>query len=120
MIPIAETIVVAVISLAIGAGVMKLALKNKKIERIVDRSEKKKYDAMNDPDILLKKLKENGVMVDDGDEVTFVVEEVEGKRQLIQKTKKNAAPKGIPKAAKTTSNKTTKLKEEKKKDGKKG
>ena len=116
---ILEALAVAIPSLAIGAGIMKLALKNKKVEMMIDRSEKKKYDTMNDPELLLKKLNKNGIMIDDGDEVSFAVEVKDGKKQLVQKIKKNAAPPGIPKVSKTTSNKTTKLQSEEKKGGEK-
>lgn len=116
---ITETIIVVAISVAIGAGIMKLALKSKKVQMLVDRSEKKKYATMNDPDLLLEKLNKNGVMVDDGDGVSFEVEEKDGKKQLVQKIKKNIAPKGIPQVAKTTSNKKDPKKGENK-DGKKG
>ena len=112
---ILEIIAVAITSMAVGVGIMKLALKIKKVERLVDRSEKKKYDTMNNPDLLLKKLNDNGVMIDDGDEISFAVEEKDGKKQLVKKIKKNVAAKGIPKMAKSTSNKTIKKKKKTKK-----
>lgn len=97
---ILEVLAVTIPSAAIGAGIMKLLLKNKKVELFVDRSERKKYQAINDPELLLEKLNENGTMVDDGDEISFTVEEKDGKKQLVQKIKKNAATTGIPKAVK--------------------
>lgn len=94
---ILEVIAVAIPSMIIGAGIMKLLLKSKKVEVIIDRSERKKYKAINNPELLLEKLNENGVMVDDGDEVSFAVEEKDGKKQLVQKIKKNAVTAGMPK-----------------------
>ncbi len=119
MIPVAETVIVGAISMALGAGIMKLALRSKKVQMLVDRSEKKKYATMNDPDLLLENLNKNGIMVDDGDEISFAVEEKDGKKQLVQTIKTNVAPKGIPKVAKTPSNKKDSKKGENK-DGKKG
>ncbi len=105
---ILEIIAVAIPSMLVGAGIMKLALKSKKVERIVDRSEKKKHDTMKDPELLLKKLNSNGIMVDDGDEVSFAVEEIDGKKELVQNIKKNVAAKGIPNAIKKAAKKDPK------------
>jgi len=95
---ILEVLAVAIPSLVLGAGIMKLLLKNKKIEQKIDRSERKKHEAMNDPEFLLKKLNENGTMVDDGDEITFALEEKGGKKQLVQNRKKGVVVSGSPKA----------------------
>ena len=94
---ILETIAIAIPSMAAGAGIMKLLLKNKKIEQKIDRSERKKHEAINNPEILLEKLNSNGVMVDDGDEISFAIEEKNGEKQLVQKIKKNVAAAGTPK-----------------------
>ncbi|KKM00318.1 hypothetical protein LCGC14_1805600 [marine sediment metagenome] len=112
---ILEILAVIIPSLLIGAGVMYLLLKSKKIERIVDKSEKRKYETMNDPEALLKKLNSNGIMVDDGDEISFVVEEKDGKKQLVQKIKKNTVAAGTPKVVPTGKPKTTRAKNPKKK-----
>lgn len=95
---ILEFLAVAIPSLLIGAGIMKLLLKNPKIEQKIDRSETKKYEAMDNPELLLKKLNENGTMVDDGDEITFTLEEKDGKKELVQHIKKNEVAPGPPKA----------------------
>lgn len=105
---ILEIITVVIVSMAIGAGVMRLLLFNKKIERKIDRSEEKKYLAMNDPEFLLKKLNENGVMVDDGDEISFAIEVKDGEKQLVQKIKKNAVAPGVPKVNKKAPKKDSK------------
>ena len=93
---ILEILAVAIPSAVVGAGIMRLLLFNKKIEQKIDRSEKKKHEAMNDPEFLLKKLNENGMMVDDGDEISFAIEVKDGKKQLVQKIKKNAVAAGVP------------------------
>jgi hypothetical protein len=118
---ILEILAVAIPSAAIGAGIMRLLLMNKKIEQKIDRSERKKIEAMNDPEILLQKLNSNGVMVDDGDEISFTIEEKDGKKQLVQKIKKNAVDTGVPKVRKEQSKKKVgEKKGGKKSGGKKG
>lgn len=109
---ILEGIVVSVVALFVGAGVMKILLMFEKIEKKVDRSDRKKYETMKDPELLLKRLNENGSMVDDGDEISFSVEEHDGKKQLVQKITKNTVAKGIPENKKSTN------KGKRKKDGK--
>lgn len=94
---ILEIIAVAIPSMAAGAGIMKLLLKNKNIEQKIDRSERKKHEAINNPELLLEKLNSNGVMVDDGDEVSFTIEEKNGRKQLVQNIKKNVVAAGTPK-----------------------
>lgn len=111
-----EILAVAILALGAGAGIMYLLIRfNKKFEQKIDRSEARKYAAMNDPELLLKKLNENGVMVDDGDEISFTIEVKDGKKQLVQKIKKNAVPAGVPNVTKVP-----KIKDPKKKEVKKG
>jgi len=103
-----EIITVGIFALLVGAGIMKLLLRIKKVELLVDRSERRKYKILNDPDLLLEKLNKNGMMVDDGDGISFAVEEKDGKKQLVQNIKKNVAPKGVSKVSPKTARKDPK------------
>lgn len=114
---ILEAIAVSIVALILGAVVMYLLLKIKKIEQKIDRSEKKKFAAMKDPELLLKKLNENGQMVDDGDGISFSVEIRDGKKQLVQKIEKNIAAKGSPNIKGTQRIKTTTTKKVVSKNG---
>lgn len=105
---ILEFLAVAIPSLAAGAGIMKLALKNKKFAQKIDRSDNKKYEAINNPEILLEKLTKNGPMYDDGDEVSFVVEVKDGEKKLVQKIKKNVVAPGVKGMQQLKNLKTTK------------
>ena len=94
---ITELITVGLAGIVLGVVVMFFLMKSKKFRNSIDRSDIKKQEAINNPELLLEKLKSNGKMIDDGDEIVYSIEEEGGKKKLVQSVKEAAVPKGTPK-----------------------
>ena len=94
-----EIVVVGVIGFGLGAlAVYFLSKKTKLIDKIA-KKDKRKEEVLNDPELLIKKLNENGKIVDTGETLEYGIVEEGGKKTVgltrtVHKAKptKQAAP----------------------------
>ncbi len=79
-----ELIIVVVLALSLGAIIgYFLAKKTKVMHKLLKKSTDKEVEIIiNNPDLLLKKLKENGKIIDDGEELEYSIVKKDGKRVI--------------------------------------
>ncbi len=77
-----ELAVVGVSSFVFGICVAALLVKYTNIINRIYKHEKYKNEILNDPELLLEKLKENGDIVDMGEKMDLFIVEKDGKKQI--------------------------------------
>ncbi len=77
-----EVIIVGSISLIVGFIVGFILNKRTNIIDKVSKHERYKQSILNDPELLLEKLKEHGEITDMGKKVAMSIEEIDGKKQI--------------------------------------
>ncbi len=81
-----EALVVGTLDLLLGAGIAHFFRKG--IKKLLNTKRKEIDKIVNDPDLLVEKLSENGKMVDRGEELKYSVVEEGGVRKVsLEKTK---------------------------------
>ncbi len=91
-------LVVATLALLLGGGLSHIF--RKKIKRLLNRKQKEMDEIINDPDLLVEKLSQNGKMVDSGEELKYSVVEEGGVRKVaLEKTKVKPEPSLSPTGA---------------------
>ncbi len=79
---ILEFAVIGGISLMVGAGIGVVLAKYTNVINFVSKSERYKQKVMNDPELLIEKLKEHGEITDFGKKVDMSLVTVDGKKEI--------------------------------------
>ncbi len=85
-----EFIVVGGISLIVGLSVGFVLVKYTNIIDRISKKQRYKQKVINDPELLLEKLKENGAITDMGKKVDLSIVEVDGKKEIKIKIEEEA------------------------------
>lgn len=103
-----ETLVVITIAILLGAVLGHIF--KKKIKRFLNKKQKEMDKIINDPDLLVEKLNNNGQMVDSGEELKYSVVEEDGVRKVsLTKTKVKPESSPRPQAGKKKVSKKKKI-----------
>ncbi len=100
-----EGFIVLAVGLVIGYFIIKLFPKTKFGKKFMD-SKDPRQRVLNNPDLLVKKLNENGKVIDDGKDMNYSVEDVNGERVVkLELGKERGKPRNKGPEKKTDSKK---------------
>ena len=77
-----ESLLVGTLSLIVGIIIALILVRKTNILEMISKEERYKNEVINNPELLLQKLNENGPFVDEGEELHFSITKKEGKSNI--------------------------------------